>query len=318
MSTRIKAARGVSRTPARAKLTAYESEQVGQIAAWKSKRRNPFFKMIRKITMPGARLVSRIMPDAISRVAIDTSYRLAVMLAGKDDVKNRAGVRDLRDLGNQSLEECDRLAMQVGVFSQVLATAEGAATGAGGMLTTLLDIPLMFVLSLSTILRIGRCFGYPLDEHKDQCFVLGVLIVAMSGNRVTRQARLDQLHTLEHMFIEESQGEILADEVLSILFQLEIFESLPGLGTISGAVLNLAFMRTVDNTARRVFQERWLREQGKVRSIAPAHGYARLQADGWSDLITEAAYTGCYYAGFGVALPACLLASLGSKALSRA
>jgi EcsC protein family len=311
MSTRIKVAPAKSSRPARARLTAYESAQVSQIAGWKSKPPNPFFKMIRKITMPGAKVIDRILPDEMVRVAIDKAYQLAVKLAGKEDIKKRAGVGDLTDLRKKPLEDCDRMAFQVGVFSQVLATAEGAATGAGGMLTTLLDIPLMFVLSLRTILKIGHCFGYPLDQHKDERFVLGVLIAATSGTLAARRLRLDQLHALEDMIIEESQEEILADEVFAILFQLQVFESVPGLGTISGAALNLAFMRSVDNVARRVFQERWLRENGRVRSIiAPAPAASRDLAEGWGGIIAQAAHTGCYCAGFGVALPAYLLASL--------
>ena len=41
MSTRIKVAPAKSSRLAPAKLTAYESEQVSQIAAWKSKPPNP-------------------------------------------------------------------------------------------------------------------------------------------------------------------------------------------------------------------------------------------------------------------------------------
>ena len=74
----------------------------------------------------------------------------------------------------------------------------------------------------------------------------------------------------KNLIIEETQEEILGDELLSFLFQLEIFEEVPGVGAISGALLNLAFIRRIDVTARRVFQERWLQDDGKVVEIAPA------------------------------------------------
>ena len=119
--------------------------------------------------------------------------------------------------------------------ADVWATVEGAATGAGGVLTTVIDIPLLFILSLRTILRIGHCYGYTLDHPHDQKFVLGVLIAATSGSLATRRKRLDQLREIEHLLVEETQEEILADELLSLLFQLEIFEEVPGVGLISGA-----------------------------------------------------------------------------------
>jgi hypothetical protein len=210
----------------------------------------------------------------------------------------------------KSLEDCDRLAFETGAFSQVIATAEGAVTGAGGVFTTLIDIPLLLIFALRTILKIGHCYGYPLDQHKDQGFVLGVLIAATSGTLPSKRYRLDQLHSLEEMIIRESQEEILADEVLSFLFQLEIFAGVPGIGAISGGTLNLAFMRRVDNTARRVFQERWLRANQKVASIAPAAAASRNLAEGWGGAAARAAHWGFYCAGFGLALPACFLASL--------
>ena len=217
-------------------------------------------------------------------MVIAKSYQLALKLAGKDDIKTRAEVKDVREMLKKSLEDCDRLAFETGVFSQVFATAEGAATGAGGVFTTLIDIPLLLIFALRTILKIGHCYGYPLDQHKDQRFVLGVLIAATSGTLPSKRYRLDQLHSLEEMIIEESQEEILADEVLSFLFQLEIFAGVPGIGAISGGLLNLAFMRRVDNTARRVFQERWLRANKRSprsrrhpppREIWPRGGVAR-------------------------------------------
>ena len=310
MSTRIKVAPAKSSRPVRARLSPYESDQVSQIAAWKSKPPNPLTEMIRNITLPGGKLIQRILPDALVGAVIARSYQLALKLAGEDDVKTRAEVKDVREMLTKSLEDCDRLAFETGAFSQVFATAEGAATGAGGVFTTLIDIPLLLIFALRTILKIGHCYGYPLDQHKDQGFVLGVLIAATSGTLPSKRYRLDQLHSLEEMIIRESQEEILADEVLSFLFQLEIFASVPGIGAISGGALNLAFMRRVDNTARRVFQERWLRANQKVASIAPAPATSRNLAEGWSGAAARAAHWGFYCAGFGLALPACFMASL--------
>jgi EcsC protein family len=310
MTTRIKKARTKSRMPARVQLTDYEADQVRQIAFWKSRPPNPVAEIFRRITLPGAKLAKKVVPDALVRTAIDQTFELAERLVGKEDATRRAGVEDLSDLHKKPLEACDRLALQTGVSSQVFATAEGAATGAGGILTTLLDIPLLFILSLRTIIKIGHCYGYPLNQRRDRHFVIGALIAALSGTLEMRRKRLDELHELEDMLIADTQEELLSEELLSILFQLEVFEGIPGIGAISGAVLNLAYMRRVDNTARRVFQERWLRDNGKVRSIAPATVHSRDLAIGWAGALRRAAYSGCYTAGFGLALPVCVLASL--------
>jgi EcsC protein family len=314
MVTRIKRTWAKSNVPARMQLTDYESDQVRQIAFWKARPPNPLAEMFRRITLPGVKLGKRIVPDALVRRAIDQGFELAERLVGKEDVLQQAGVENLSNLRNKPLEECDRLALQTGISSQVFATAEGAATGAGGILTTLVDIPLLFILSLRTIIKIGHCYGYPLDQQKDRHFVIGALIAAISGTLETRRKRLDELHDLEDMLIAETQEELVSEELLSILFQLGVFEGIPGIGAISGAVLNLAYMRRVDVTARRVFQERWLKDNGKVRSIAAAPVHSRDLTPGWTGALRRAAYSGCYTASFGIALPVCFLTSLLERA----
>jgi len=309
MASRVNGKPVKTGVPARIRLTDYESDQVRQIAVWKAQPPNPFAEIFHRITAPGVKLVEKVIPDSLVRAAIERSFDLAEKLAGKNDVKRQAGVRALHDLRKKPLEECDHLALQTGRLSHVYAVAEGAATGAGGIWTTLIDIPLLFILALRTVLRTGYCYGFPLDR-RDRHFIIAVMTAAISGIPEMRRKRLDEIHELEDRLIEGVQEDLLSEELLSILFQLEIFESVPGIGAISGAVINLAFMHRVAATAHRVFQERWLRDNGKVRSIAAAPLHARDLAVGWAGAIQRATYSSCYAAGFGVALPVCLLTSL--------
>ncbi len=219
-------------------------------------------------------------------------------------------MRSLPRLRLKPLEECDVLAKQVGTAAQAMATTAGAATGAGGPLTTLADVPLLFTLALRTILTIGHCYGYPLDQRRGRPFVVGILITAISGSLETRRQRLGQIRELEDLLLEETPEEILTEEALTFLFQLEEFEEVPGVGAISGAVLDLAFTHRVDVTARRIFQERWLRDNGKTGGIAPTEVPARQLATGWSGALGRAAYSGCYFVSFGVTFPIWKVASL--------
>ncbi len=293
-----------------AELTAYEAEQIDHIAQWKSEPPNPLSELWKRVTRPGTKAIEKLIPKRILRFSIEKSYDAADLMAGREDIKRRAGIDDLTALQRKRLEECDRLADQVGMSAQALAVVEGAATGAGGVLTTLIDIPLLFVLSLRTIMRIGHCYGYPLEHRKGRHFVLGVLVAAASHSLESRRRRLLRLRELEDLIIEETQEEILGDELLSFLFQLEIFEEVPGVGAISGALLNLAFIRRVDVTAKRVFQERWLQDNSKVVEIAPAPVHERYLSGGLTGALGRAVYSGCYGLGFGVALPVCVMASI--------
>ncbi len=76
----------------RTELTAYESEQVQQIAVWKSKPPNPLSEMWKRITLPGAKAIEKLIPKEVVRTVIEKSYDAAERLAGREDIKRRAGV----------------------------------------------------------------------------------------------------------------------------------------------------------------------------------------------------------------------------------
>jgi hypothetical protein len=294
----------------RSDLTPYESQQVREIAAWKAQPPHAFVEPFKRITLAGSNLLEKIIPDRAAQIAIENLYSAAAGMAIPEETMRVAGVQDLAELRSKPLEDCDRLALRVGSVARVWGTIEGAATGAGGMLTTLIDVPVLLVLTLRTIIKIGHSYGYPLDRQTDQSFVLAVLIAALSGSLEIKQNRLKELREIETLLLEETQEEIVAEEALSLLFQLEIFGELPGVGAISGALLNLAFIHRVDNTARRVFQERWLRDNGKLEQIEPLVAHDRHLVPGWSGAVRRAAYTGCYSASFAATLPAWFIISM--------
>jgi hypothetical protein len=282
----------------RTALTAYEAEQVREIAAWKSRPPNAFAELFKRIARPGSKLVERILPDHFVKVAIDRAY----------DIAHRAA--DGVAPPERPLEESDAEALGVGSTANVIALAEGAITGAGGPITTLADMPLLFLLAIRTIVRIGRCYGFPLDQERDRKFVLGVLIAAASGSLAVRLDRLGQLRDVEDWFLYETQEEIITGEAASLLFQLEVFEEVPGVGAISGALLNLAFIKRIEVTSRRVFVERWLCDRGKVDVIEPQVTHARALAHGWAGALVRVAHAGGYSVGFATALPFWVVASL--------
>ena len=58
--------------------------------------------------------------------------------------------------------------------------------------------------------------------------MLGVLIAAISGTLATKRQPARRASRSRRLLIAETHEEILAEEFLSILFQLEVFEGIPG------------------------------------------------------------------------------------------
>ena len=295
------------KAPKQKKLTDYESCQVEKIATWKAAFPNPFGELFRRGAEPIAKVVEIIIPDRVALLAIEAAYKSSVLAATKGDIWLDAGVADITKLRHEPLEVCDRLARRVGGFAQGVATIEGALTGAGGVWTTLVDIPLLFGLCLRTIIKIGYCYGYALDQPTDKAWVLGAFAVVLSSTKQKRVELMARLREIEDLLLEETQEQVLVEEAAALLTQIEVFQDIPVFGAATGAILNFSVAHKTDVTARRLFQERWLRDNGKVDEVPPGPDDTNIPSrHGWSGAFARAGYSTVHGLSFGATFPVCL------------
>jgi hypothetical protein len=285
--------------------------QVERIATWKSEHPNPFAELFRRASQPVAEVVEYLLPDRAALAALNAAYEAASRISNPSGIRRRASVQEIEELREKPLEFCDGLAREVGHSTQGLATVEGAVTGAGGIFTTLIDIPLIFVLCVRTIIRTGHCYGYTLNGPNDKAWVLGAVAVALSSTKAKRVERLARLREIEDVLLEEVQEQIVIEEFASLLTQLEIVADIPLFGAATGALLNLSVANRIDRTARHLFQERWLRDNGKLDEVEPAAAVGRAPSHhGWSGAIARAGYSTCYGLGYGITFPGYLAAAV--------
>jgi len=251
-------------------LSDYEARVVKSIAIWKAAPLSTYGRVTNGITRPFAWALRKVVPEVAARKAIAGAYATSDWLTSSAEVLDKGGVRTVEELQHKSLELSDRLADSIGLGSQALAFVDGALTGAGGFLLAAADVGALAIVALRAIQRLGHCYGYPLDEPKDRPYVLGILMVAGIKSPVERLELLGKLQQVEHWFLSETV-EAVAMEALSKQFvKLASLEAVPGIGAVIGSAANVIFMRQVLTAARHVFQERWLRDNGKVESVQPA------------------------------------------------
>src|SRR3954451_10823509 len=222
------------------KLTDYEARQVEKIAAWKAEYPNPFGELFRRAAQPIAKVVEVVVPDRLALGAINAAYKASELSATRSDIAVQAGVRDISELRHKPMEVCDALSRRVGTIAQGTAVVEGALTGAGGVWTTLLDVPLLFTLCLRTIIKNGHCYGYALDRPTDKAWVLGALAVALSSTKERRTELMARLREIEDLLLEQTQEQVVVEETASLVTQIEVFEDIPLFGAVTGGLLNPA------------------------------------------------------------------------------
>jgi hypothetical protein len=294
-----------------AELAPYEAVQVEAISEWKSERPSTLAQAIRGLAWPLAKLVAKTVPRGQVGRVVEAMAERAKEHDHVADILKMAGASSLAELRDRPLETCDALAEKVCVRAEHLALLEGvipaigniAIPVVGGAAMGVVDVPILLEASLRAICRIGHCYGYPLESEADRDFVAGVLDLASADDPQERQAECDAVFRL--LEAGGPSSDVGVEGVEKAVADDLPLEALPYVGDVSSIFLDYAFVRRVDVTGRRVFQERWLRDRGKVESIPPDPiSHRRSSLEGVVNVAGELAYTGSYAVGFGVAFPA--------------
>jgi hypothetical protein len=294
-------------------LTEHEERIVMEIARWKAEKPSRVARAFEALRKPLNEFTGRVVSGSTVRSLCARVESLVDPQAGRDEIARAAGVSAVEELAYRSLEECDQLAQDVSVHAQRRAIVESAAAGVGGIAGAALYVPVLLGAAIRAIRRIGHCYGYPLTTERDRHYVLGVLELATAEEPEVRQSIRTRLYLLMH---DPKMAPLELDGVRRALAEDLVIEALPILGEVAAVVLDYAFMRRVDNAARRVFQERWLRRRGKVLVIPPAEVGLRSQSlsVAW-EASREVLYLGSFGIGFVATLPLAAAAMVLERSL---
>ncbi len=116
----------------------------------------------------------------------------------------------------------------------------------------------------------------------------------------------ERLSRIAETRLKDEVGDDLVQQIGSELVEEKVEEGIPFIGAAVGLLLDTAFIGDVEKAAQFTFQERWLREHGKLNEITPA----AAPNDDKGTIVTgvsRAVYTTGYAVGFGVVFPVALI-----------
>jgi hypothetical protein len=314
-------------------LTPYEVTQVEQISAWKGRKPGILSRALGAIKSPLDWILEKATPADQTRRLSARINQAANWEVSRDVMRRALGIDRIEDLRDGPLERCDRLVKKLEDLTREIVTTESLLANVGGLATELLEIPEEIVLALRSVHRVAACYGYTLDGPRDQALVLAIIGLSLVREPAERLGAWTQIRYLEEGSLsEEDQGRLvealgcglkdeicdeIVSDVLEALVEEKIGEGIPILGSAVGVVLDNEFIAGVEETARRTFQERWLREKGKVDVIPPADSSGATGRSIRAGL-TQAAYSTSYAVSFGVVFPAAFVAQAGAAILPAA
>ena len=265
-------------------LTEYEAKQLSAVRAWKIEEPSVISKSLGTVFAPVSWLARKVIPEKAIRGAIHAAMKTADKLADSGDIKKAAQVDDIGELSNKELAFLDGLSGNVRNWAVGIATTGGVASGLGGAVTLAADIPATVTLALRTVYKIGLCYGYQAKTDDDSLFVLAVLAIPSANSIGDKMIALNTLHAvgaasgnpsakLPRDAMESPPDEPITKKDTDIgidhlsktiglnLTKRKMLQLIPAVGAVVGGSVNGWYLKDVGTSARRAYQERWLKDK---------------------------------------------------------
>lgn len=235
-------------------MTTYESHIRGEVERWKARmQRGP--SLIGHLSGKLQNRINRAIPEKIHKamtVAIKQMTR-AVLFG--------AGYTTPEPLWNESLELREvRVRDKIKFYSKT-AAAEGAITGAGGILLGLADFPIWLTLKMKMLFEIAALYGYNVKGYKERIFLLHIFELTFS-RQSHRNKIFKLLHNWDH-YQRQLPDDINAfdwrnfqQEYRDYIDIAKLLQLIPGIGAAVGALVNYRLTQKLGDTAMNAFRMR--------------------------------------------------------------
>ena len=158
-------------------------------------------------------------------------------------------------------------------FYKNAAAAEGGVTGAGGILLSLADFPILLSMKLKMLFDIAALYGYDVSDYKERLYILHIFQLAFSSQKHRRQiyfemqdweAKKHQLPDDVHQFDWRTFQQEYRDYIdLAKLAQL-----VPGIGAVVGYVVNYRLVKKLGETAMNAYRMRRIVQEKNIAAEA--------------------------------------------------
>ncbi len=262
----------------------YEQRCRAELERWQSEPPGVIAQSMDRALAPAVRAVQAVVPESAFRSALQTTDQLALRLAARERMLQRAGLADLAAVRALSLERNDELFRSVRRRALQLAAGSGVATGIAGAAGLAIDVPALLTLALNSIHRAGYCYGY---DSAEEALALPIFALAsantleekqqawtalQSQQRATDAALRDGLERAAQRELGK-QAAVTGIHTLARQFGLNLGRRkalgvLPILGAVVGGSVNAWYMYDLCNAARYAFIARRLADAYPRNQIA--------------------------------------------------
>ncbi len=171
-----------------------------------------------------------------------------------------------RDKKTLSLEEADVAVEEKIKIYRNTAAAEGAITGAGGLLLGLADFPILIAIKIKLLFEIASVYGYSVNDYKERVYILHIFQLAFSSAKHRKNVFMTMKNWDEKSKslpedINQFEWRSFQQEYRDYIDLAKLAQLIPVIGAPVGAVVNYRLIRKLGLTAKMAYRMRWAEAQ---------------------------------------------------------
>lgn len=234
-------------------MNEYELKAYEEVLAWKQKL-NKRSSLLIRASKKAQTKVNQLIPEKVHQLLTESIKNMVkATLAGSNyTTKKQQGT------GLTLAEKDQQLLKKLSGYKRT-AAAEGAGTGAGGILLGLADFPLLLSIKMKFLFDAASIYGFDPSRYEERLFILYVFQLAFSSDEHRKQT----LGLIEDW--EARKGELaeldwqqFQQEYRDYIDFVKMLQLMPGIGAVVGAYANYNLLDQLGVTAMNAYRMRIL------------------------------------------------------------
>jgi hypothetical protein len=199
--------------------------------------------------------INRIIPEKVHRVITTAiKHMTRTVLSG-------AAFTTPKPLEGVDFSTRESLVKQKIIFYRNTSTAEGAITGAGGILLGLADFPIWLTLKMKMLSDIAALYGYSVDDYKERLYMLHIFQLTFSSQAHRRKiyALLERWEEYKNELpttMNEFDWRNFQQEYRDYIDLAKLLQLVPVIGAAVGAYVNHRLTAKLGYNAMQAYRMR--------------------------------------------------------------
>lgn len=237
-------------------LISYDQQAQEELARWQKRmQQKPSF--LNRLSRRTQNRINRVIPEKVhTAITSGIKQMTRALIFG-------VGLSTPHPVMNMSLADRENKVRDIIRAHRNTATAEGAITGAGGLLLGLADFPIWLGIKMKMLFEIAAAYGIDTRDYKERIYLLHIFQLTFSSQQ-HRNKIYSQLETWkDDVFllpadIHQFDWRSFQQEYRDYIDIAKLLQLVPGIGAVVGAYVNHRLTEKLGKYAMNAYRMRTL------------------------------------------------------------